>query len=265
VEGLQGQLQIIRRDRDGVAGQLAALGQTTDNLLRDLAESKANEIEAQTDAARNKEKFDKLRTSHETIQKQAHAEIETLQKQLSNMQCMNEKTLLDLAASERDKEEALKNVHRSQDELDKLEAKIDQLTSKLKISEMDEMKARSVIDKLLVQLGTFKQNNNKISKDLEYLESQQVVAQAHLKRQQEDATVIAKQLETSRDTENNTRHKLSAVENELSRAKLETRNLDTQITSCRNTIEASNQFYNFISCRFCTCFAFNKSRPQLVR
>jgi outer membrane murein-binding lipoprotein Lpp len=78
VEGLQAQLQIIRKDRDRVAGQLAALRQTTDNLARDLADSKANEIEAQAEAARCKEKLDKLRTSHETIQRaSSRAEIVT--------------------------------------------------------------------------------------------------------------------------------------------------------------------------------------------
>jgi outer membrane murein-binding lipoprotein Lpp len=102
VEGLQAQLQIIKKDCNRITGQLAALRQTTDNLSRDLAESKANEIEAQTEAARCKEKLDKLRTSHETIRKQALAESETIREQLSSLQCMNEKTLQDLTACDRE-------------------------------------------------------------------------------------------------------------------------------------------------------------------
>jgi chromosome segregation ATPase len=101
-------------------GELAALRQTTDNLSRDLAESKANEIEAQTEAARCKDKLDKLRTSHETVRKQARAEIETVREQLSSLQCMNEKTLQDLAACEMGTVAALSNIDTLQQSNNKL-------------------------------------------------------------------------------------------------------------------------------------------------
>jgi chromosome segregation ATPase len=185
VEGLQAQLQIIKKERDRMAGELAVLRQTTANLSRDLAESKANEIEAQTEAAHCKEKLDKLRTSHETIQKQARAEIETLQKQVNNMRFFNVQTLVD----QKGKIEALRNID-------------------------------------ILQL---QQNNSELSQDLYYSKLQQAVTQAQLKHQQEETAELAKQLETSRNTEYYLRRKWDAVE--------------TQNTDYLNTIEASNQLY----------------------
>jgi hypothetical protein len=131
------------------------------------------------------------------------------------MQHMKEMTLQDLAASEKGKVEAEKQLREG----------------------------------TLINFTAVGHNNDKLSQDLEYSKSQQVVAQAQLKRQSEETiakckdvtTMLAEWLETSRNTENLMKRKLEEVEDELSRTQLETRDLETQITSCRNIIEASNQ------------------------
>jgi predicted nuclease with TOPRIM domain len=137
------------------------------------------------------------------LQACARVEIETLQKQLSNMQHMNEKALQDLATSEEGKVEVTTNV------------------------------------------DTLQENNNKLRQDLEHFKSQTTCLQAELKHQREETAVLAEQLETCRNTEYHTRQKLEEVEDELSRAKLETENLEKQNTNYRHSIEASNFLYKF--------------------
>lgn len=73
MKNLKTQLQNIRKERDQIMGELAALRPTIANHANDLAKSEANVFEAQSNAAEYKHKLDKLRTSHQ-------AEIETLQK-----------------------------------------------------------------------------------------------------------------------------------------------------------------------------------------
>lgn len=73
VKNLQTQLQNIRKERDQIMSELAALRQTIANQASEFAKSEANVFEAQSHAAENKDKLDKLRTSNQ-------AEIETLQK-----------------------------------------------------------------------------------------------------------------------------------------------------------------------------------------
>lgn len=79
---------------------------------------------------------------------------------------------------------------------------------------------------------------------LEYSKSQLVVAQAQFKIQLEEKEVLTKQLEASRDTENQTRRKLVEVQDVLDRTKLEAANLETQNTNYQNTIEAKQSLYN---------------------
>jgi predicted PurR-regulated permease PerM len=63
------------------------------------------------------------------IYSQARADIETLQKQHSNVQHMKEKTLQDLAASETGKVEALRNIDTLQHNNNKLSQELEYLKS----------------------------------------------------------------------------------------------------------------------------------------
>lgn len=235
VADLHAQLHIIRSERDQIVGELAALRQTSEDLFRNLTKSKANENEAQGDSECFKKKTDKLLEANKT----KDTEIETLRKDLGRLQSINNKMSLDLAASNKEKLEALQTVERSQVELKECKETINHLTDELDSSRKAAKEKCAEADQLRKRVSTLQSTNDKQSRNLKDVKSQYDLVQTQLNNQQEEAAMVAEQLQTSRRTENEARQKLNEKEIELQKNKMEREQLKIQNANYSTAKEAS--------------------------